>query len=113
MTSVLSCIGAGRWRTEVPGDAGLPYLPVLVVLVPHGPHGRRALQPHEALLARRHAQERVAVLLLGEQRRGRPGGAHELPATPCTQLDIVHGRPDGNRLERKRVAGEDARLFPG
>lgn len=84
-----------------------------MVLVPDAANGGRALEADEPLLPGRHAQERVAVVLLGEQRHGRAGGARDLPAGSGAELDVVDGGSDWDGLKRERVSGENPRPLAG
>src|SRR5437660_654488 len=56
-----------------------------------------------------HAHDRV-IAFLGEELRARPGRSHQLPAPSQRQLDVMHGRADGDVLERDGVADSHRRV---
>ena len=71
--------------------------------VAHLAQRRHAAHVDAPQLARRHAHRRV-VALLGQQLRCRSSGPHQLPTAAQGELDVVHGRAEGNPVQRQRVA---------
>src|SRR5687768_10632058 len=106
----------GRALAAPSAAAGLPACDVLVIGVPDLADGRPARERHAPKLARRKAQDAVALVLRDELDPG-AGTARHLSAPARLELDVVDERARRNVLERQRVPGLDvglrARLHAG
>ena len=89
--------------------AGLADVLVRVVGVRHRADRRHALLPHQAQLARRQPDLRVAAVAADELGVG-AGRAGDLAALARLHLDVVHDRADRHRRERHGVARLDVGL---
>src|SRR5829696_3124011 len=92
---------------HVPRAAGLAEVLVLVIEIADLSDRGHAADADPAHLTR--GQAHLGVLaLLGQQLRGRPGGAHDLAALARNELDVVDRRAERDVRDRQRIA--DARL---
>src|SRR5207248_2015108 len=102
----------GRALAPPAAASGLATGHVLMVDVADLADGRAAPERYAAHLARREAQDAVA-LVLGDELDARAGRAGHLAALAGLQLDVVHERAGRDVRERQRIAGPDVGAWAG